>query len=473
MSGSTSASLARVVAGSGLVDARTVGPDVMVADVVLDTRAVRPGALFCALRGLHVDGHDLAASAVAAGADALCVERELDVAVTQIVVPDTRRAAAHLAASFWGHPSRHLTIVGVTGTNGKTTVTHLVAHVLETHGWPARVLGTLTGRFTTPEAPELQRTLASWRAEGARAVAMEVSSHALALHRADATRFAAAVFTNLSPEHLDFHGSMDAYFAAKGRLFERGRAELAVVNVDDPYGRRLAAQVEVPAVTYAIADAVGLELAARTRFRWREVPFDVPLQGRFNVANALAAIVTCTELGVPARAVAAALADVPAVPGRMEAVPVPGDRFRVFVDYAHTPDGLEVVLGTARELAGSAQVLVVFGCGGDRDRAKRPLMGEVAGRAADVAILTSDNPRSEDPAAIISAVRAGMSGATATVVEQADRRAAIGEALARASDGDVVVIAGKGHEATQTIGSRVVPFRDAAVVAELLAGASS
>jgi UDP-N-acetylmuramoyl-L-alanyl-D-glutamate--2,6-diaminopimelate ligase len=331
------------------------------------------------------------------------------------------------------------------------------------------MLGTLTGARTTPEAPDLQRALAGFRGEGCTAVAMEVSSHALALHRTDGTRFAVGVFTNLGRDHLDFHGTMDAYFAAKARLFEAGACTVGVVNTDDPWGRRLAEQAGVPVVAYGMADAAGLELGpTRSRFSWRGHPVEVPLGGTFNVGNALAALEAVVAAGVEPGTAAAGLASVPPVPGRFEAVDA-GQPFAVVVDYAHTPEGLEAVLVAAR--AGTAgRVLVVFGCGGDRDADKRPRMGAVAAERADVVVLTSDNPRSEDPAAIIAAVLDGIAPPhrSRTVVEP-ERRAAIATAFAEARPGDVVVIAGKGHETTQDLGpAGTVPFDDRAVARELL-----
>jgi UDP-N-acetylmuramoyl-L-alanyl-D-glutamate--2,6-diaminopimelate ligase len=288
---------------------------------------------------------------------------------------------------------------------------------------------------------------------------MEVSSHALAQHRVDGVRFAAAVFTNLSQDHLDYHGTMDDYFAAKTRLFEAGRTEVAVINADDPYGRRLLQDVSVPTVPYALADAEDLELGAEgTSFRWQGLPVRLRMRGRFNVLNALAAATTAHHLGIPVADVAAGLESVPTVPGRFEAVDG-GQPFMVVVDYAHTPDGLEQALTAARELASGGRVIVVFGAGGDRDHAKRPMMGETAARLADVAFLTSDNPRSEDPAAIIDEVRAGVSGIDRLVVEP-DRAQAIAAAVAEAEPGDVVVIAGKGHETGQEIAGVVHPFDD-------------
>jgi UDP-N-acetylmuramoyl-L-alanyl-D-glutamate--2,6-diaminopimelate ligase len=439
-------------------------PGVEVDAVVHDSRRARPGVLFCCVPGEHVDGHDFAREAVRRGASALLCARPVAVGVPEVQVADVRAAMAPAAAAVHGHPSRHLRVVGVTGTNGKTTTTHLLQAIFERHGWPTATIGTLSGARTTPEAPELQARLAELRASGTAAVAMEVSSHALALHRVDATWFAAAVFTNLGRDHLDFHGTTEAYFRAKALLFTPERTALAVVNLDDPHGRLLRDAAEVPATGFSLADAEGLELeVARSRFRWRGVDVDLPLGGAFNVANALAAATTAAELGVAAATVAEGLAAAPAVPGRFEAIE--SDRpFRVVVDYAHTPEGLEQVLSTARAVA-PGRVLVVFGCGGDRDRDKRPEMGRTASRLADVVVLTSDNPRHEDPAAILDQVRAGA-GAEARV--EPDRRAAIALALSLARDGDLVVVAGKGHETTQVVGERLVEFDDRVVVREEL-----
>jgi UDP-N-acetylmuramoyl-L-alanyl-D-glutamate--2,6-diaminopimelate ligase len=377
---------------------------------------------------------------------------------------------APVAAAFHGHPSDALRVVGITGTNGKTTVAYLVQAILEAHGWPTGVIGTLSGARTTPEAPLLQAELAGFRDEGRRAVAMEVSSHALVQHRVDAVHFAVAVFTNLSQDHLDYHGSMDAYFEAKAQLFRAERAEVAVINADDPAGRMLLERGGVRTVAYSLADAVDLEVGREgSTFRWEGVPVSLLLGGRFNVANALAAATAARELDVPAEAVAAGLAAVRGVPGRFERIEA-GQPFTVVVDYAHTPDGLEQALRSAREMAGDGRVVVVFGCGGDRDRSKRPRMGEVATRLADMAVLTSDNPRSEDPQAIIDEVRAGVTRTDVLVVEP-DRRAAIEGALAEAEAGDVVLVAGKGHETGQEQAGRVEPFDDRDVAREALAHA--
>jgi UDP-N-acetylmuramoyl-L-alanyl-D-glutamate--2,6-diaminopimelate ligase len=361
-----------------------------------------------------------------------------------------------------------MAVVGVTGTNGKTTTTHLLKAVLEADGRVAEVIGTLSGPRTTPEATELQAALAAAADRGVGAVALEVSSHALALHRVDAVWFSVAVFTNLSPEHLDFHDGMDDYFATKAALFSPERARVAVVNADDPWGRKLLAAARLPTRSFSLADAAGLELGPDgARFLWDGHPVWLRPGGTFNVSNALAAATAARELDVPPAAVADGLSSAVVVPGRFESVDR-GQPFRVVVDYAHTPAGLEACLLAARELAGrDGRVLVVFGCGGDRDHAKRPLMGAIASRLADRAVITSDNPRSEDPRAILDDVLAGVD-LPDTVDVEPDRRGAIGLAVASARPGDVVVVAGKGHETTQVTGADVVPFDDRVVAAEAL-----
>jgi UDP-N-acetylmuramoyl-L-alanyl-D-glutamate--2,6-diaminopimelate ligase len=442
------------------------GVDPDVTGVVRDTADVTPGAVFCCVRGARVDGHDLAPQAVRSGARALLVDHPLGVpAVPQLVVPDVRAAMGPLAAAFWGHPSHDLQVVGVTGTAGKTTVTHLLQSVLEAGDRPCGLIGTLSGARTTPEATELQALLAAEREAKRAAVAMEVSSHGLELHRVDGTRFAVAVFTNLSRDHLDFHRSMDAYFSAKARLFTPAFTDRAVVCVDDPWGRRLLDQLhqrgDLAVTPYGLADAHDLELGPRgARFVWQGQPVTLALPGRFNVRNALAAATAAQAIGVEPAAIAEGLAAATPVPGRFEPIDA-GQPFGVLVDYSHKPDALEQALQASRELTATAsgRVVVVFGCGGDRDASKRPVMGEVASRLADQMVLTSDNPRSEDPLAIIAEVRAGIPEGTELVVEP-DRRRAIEIAVGGAAPGDVVLIAGKGHEQTQTIGDQVLPFDD-------------
>ncbi len=442
---------------------------VRVEGVSHDSRAVRAGDLFCCLRGERVDGHLFAPAAVAAGAAALLAERPLDLAVAQVVVDDARGAMAQVAAAFHGRPSEAMTVVGVTGTTGKTTTTHLLAAIFDHAGMPCGVLGTLTSAHTTPEAPELQARLAAFRDDGKRAVAMEVSSHALEQHRADATRFAVAVFTNLGQDHLDFHGTTEHYFAAKARLFEPAMAAVGVANADDPYGRILLDRALIPMTGYSIADADDLVVGPlASTFRWRGQSIELPIGGRFNVSNALAAATAAVAAGVGVVDVAGGLAEVRPVPGRFEPVDA-GQPFTVIVDFAHTPESLASVLAAAREVAGPGRVVVAFGCGGDRDPAKRPVMGEVAARAADIVVVTSDNPRREDPAAIIADVISGIPDPLLSRVRtEPDRRAAIAGALDAARPGDVVVIAGKGHETAQTLADRTVAFDDRVVARELL-----
>ena len=448
--------LDQLLAGVDVRERRGGDPDI--AYVTHDSTDAGPNSLFCCLPGTRADGHDFADAAVSSGAVALLVERPLPIDVAQVVVDSARAAMAVAAAAVVGHPSRSLSVVGVTGTNGKTTTTHLLQAVLEAGGIATRVIGTLSGTRTTPESPELQRTLRAMADEGAGAVAMEVSSHALVQHRVDSVDFAVTAFTNLSQDHLDFHGDMESYFSAKAMLFEAGRARIGVVNTDDPWGARLVALAGVPVKAYSLAEAEDLRMTAEgSAFRWRRHDVQLRLGGRFNVSNALCAAAVAEELGVDPAAVAAGLSAVESVPGRFERVDA-GQQFSVVVDYAHTPDGLAALLSAAREMAESNRVLLVFGCGGDRDRGKRPVMGAVAARGADVAVLTSDNPRSEDPLAIIDEVLAGAS--SSGLVVEPDRAAAIALAVGKAQPGDVVVIAGKGHETGQTIGTTTLPFDD-------------
>jgi len=459
---SSPALVGRVVTGTDDVD---------ITRVDHDSREVVAGSLFACVPGAITDGHDYAAQAVAQGAVALLCERPLGLGVTEVQVASVRAAMGPLAAEVAGRPSDRLTMVGITGTNGKTTTSHLLGAILDRAGRRCGVIGTLTGTRTTPEAPELQRQLAGLVAEGYEAVAMEVSSHALDQHRVDGTHFRLGVFTNLSRDHLDYHGDLERYFRAKARLFDPDLSDRGVVNIDDPRGRLLRDAARIPTATYSLDDAQDLVMGpGGSRFRWRGVEVRIGLVGRFNVSNALAAATAAAEVGLTAEEVAHGLSAADPVPGRFELVDE-GQPFLVAVDYAHTPDGIDEVLVAARELARPHRVLVVFGAGGDRDRTKRAPMGRAA-EAADVVILTSDNPRSEDPDDIISDVRRGMTDIRDTTIEP-DRRAAIAHALAVARPGDVVVIAGKGHETTQTIGDDVQPFDDRQVARELLASSGS
>ena len=460
------------------------GEDVEVAGLAYDSRSAGPGTLFFCFPGERHDGHDFAPDAVRAGAGALVVERPLGLGVPERVVPSVREAMPGVAARFYGDPTAELEVVGVTGTNGKTTTCFLVRSLLEADGRPCGLLGTVKsvvgGREdrdvarTTPEAIDLQATFRAMVDAGDRACAMEVSSHALHQHRADAIRFDVAVFTNLTQDHLDYHrGGMDEYFAAKRRLFELG-PRLAIVNAGDPRGRQLAADfpdaltfgVEVEAdyrATDVRFDVGGTSFTARTP----DGPLDVRtrLMGRFNVENALAALAAARGLGVAPEVVASALPEAEPVPGRLE--PVHGDSpFAVLVDYAHTPDSLENALRTVREIA-TGRVIVVFGAGGNRDRLKRPLMGQAARELADVVVVTSDNPRDEEPEAIVADV---LEGAGPDAVTRVDRREAIEEAIEMARPGDVVLVAGKGHEPYQEFeGGRREHFDDVEVARAALA----
>lgn len=450
--------LAELATAVGADPASQPDPGPVVLDVVADSRQVAPGALFCCVSGERHDGHDHAGAAVAAGAVALLCERRLAVDVPQIVVPDVRAVMGPAAALVHGDPSASLDVVGVTGTNGKTTVVSMIASILAVAGRRARTIGTLTGARTTPEAPDLQRELAGFVADGIDAVAIEVSSHALSMHRVDAVHFAVAVFTNLGTDHLDFHGTPEAYFAAKARLFEAGRARLGVVNTDDVRGRLLVDAAEIPMVPVSMAAATEVRTGRDgMHLLWRGIALHVPMHGRHNVANALLAAETCRALGVTEVDVAAGLAALEVVPGRFETFEVPGGATAV-VDYAHTPDALEQALAASRDLAADrGRVTAVFGCGGDRDRSKRPLMGRVATSLADRVIVTTDNPRSEDPEAIAAEIVAGAEGPVEVI---ADRATAIRSALVGLGPDDVVLVAGKGHEQGQVFASHTVDFDD-------------
>jgi UDP-N-acetylmuramoyl-L-alanyl-D-glutamate--2,6-diaminopimelate ligase len=454
-----------------------------ITGLAYDNRSVEAGTLFFCVPGFTRDGHDFASDAVARGAVALVVDHRLEeLDVAQIEVSDVRAAMAPAAAAFYGDPTASLQTVGVTGTNGKTTTSFLVRGLLEADGRQTGLLGTVKSvvggvehevQRTTPEAIDLQRTFRQMLTRGDRACSMEVSSHALALHRADAIHFSAAIFTNLTQDHLDFHPTMDAYFEAKRMLFVPQRPGATVVNIDDPYGARLARELEQP-VTFALhehADYRAVDLTTDilgSTFTVQSpdgpVKLRSPLRGEFNVYNVLGAMAAARALDVPSSTCAEAIRNACQVPGRFETVDA-GQRFAVVVDYAHTPDSLENVLRAARELT-SRQVIAVFGCGGDRDRGKRPMMGEIASRLADRVVVTSDNPRSENPEAILAEI---LAGAGPGAEHEVDRRRAIADAIESAQPGDVVVIAGKGHEQGQEFENGFkVPFDDVTVVREIL-----
>jgi UDP-N-acetylmuramoyl-L-alanyl-D-glutamate--2,6-diaminopimelate ligase len=460
---------------------RTVNPArAVITDLAYDARRVIPGALFVCVPGLKADGHDFGPQAVANGAAALIVERPLELAVPQLVVADAREAMALAADAFFGHPTRELEVAGVTGTNGKTTTTFLLFSIFAAAGRRPGLLGTIENRIggerraatrTTAEAVDLQRTFREMLDAGDRSCAVEATSHGSALKRLLGVRFSVLVFTNLSQDHLDFHGTMDEYFAAKRRLFTEadvdGNRPPAAINVGDPYGRSLAEELralgEEP-IEFSLADVAELEISpAGSRLRFGELALTTRLRGRFNVENVLGAVAAARILGVEDRAIATGVEHLAGVPGRFEAVDE-GQPFAVLVDYSHTPAALESLLGEARTLA-SSRLLCVFGCGGDRDRGKRRLMGEIASRLADAVIVTSDNPRSEDPLAIIGEILEGVRG---PVEVEPDRAAAIAGALEEARAGDVVVIAGKGHEQGQEFADRTLPFDDRDVAREAL-----
>jgi UDP-N-acetylmuramoyl-L-alanyl-D-glutamate--2,6-diaminopimelate ligase len=466
-------------------------PGIDIRGLAYDSRQVKPGDVFVALTGLKAAGVDFASDAIRRGAVAVVADRPAaaPVSVPWVIVEDARTALATIAAEVYGHPSRSMQVVGITGTNGKTTTAYLLRAVFESAGKKCGLIGTVTysvgnqelpASRTTPEAPEVQRMFRQMVDAGCNACVMEVSSHALALRRVDGTMFAAGVFTNLTRDHLDYHGDMESYFAAKRRLFDLLPAGApAVINLDDPRGESLRKAVPVP-VTYAInksADVTpgpltltfaGLEFDARTpkgtvRVRSR-------LVGRPNVSNVLATVATATALDVAPAAIERGLANLGGVPGRFELVSTSKDDITVVIDYAHTDDALKNLLETARPLA-ERRVITVFGCGGDRDRTKRPLMGAVAARLSDVIVVTSDNPRTEDPARIIDEIKRGVppasdrGSATFTIV---DRKEAIQFAIRKAKPGDLVLLVGKGHEQTQVIGGEDLPFDEAAIAREAL-----
>lgn len=457
-----------------------VGDDPDVLDVTHNSSLVSEGSLFCCVRGETRDGHDFAAAAVDAGAVALMCERPLGLGVPELIVGDTRISMATAAALVWGEPAGKLKLVGVTGTNGKTTVVTLVTGILTTAGLSARSIGTLTGERTTPESTDLQRMLAQMVEAGVTHVALEVSSHALVQHRVDGVRFDIAVFTNLGTDHLDFHGTPEAYFAAKAQLFEPDHSNMGIVCVDDIHGRLLYDASEATFVPVSISQATDLVGDdSGSTFTWRDQRVELPLVGRYNVIDSLLAAEVCVALDLEPEVVATALAHADVVPGRFETFRSTSESLGtlvVVVDYAHTPDALESALEAARGVTpvGSA-LTVVFGCGGNRDRSKRPMMGAVASRLADRVIVTDDNPRDDDPGEIISEILAGVSAEVALVPSTstqaeviADRRTAIENAIADARNGDVVLIAGKGHEQGQVFADRVEPFDDRRLVEQIL-----
>lgn len=468
-------------------------PQVKVRGASFDSRLVAPGELFFCVPGANSDGHLFAQEVVDKGVVALCVQRTVETTpqVPQLVVEDVRSAMPLIAACVYGDPADDLTLLAVTGTNGKTTTAFLIESILRADGRTTGLIGTIETRVagtsrsgvrTTPESLDIQRLLWEMKTHGVSSVAMEVTSHALALHRVDSLRFASAAFTNLTQDHLDFHQDMEDYYAAKASLFVSERVDKAAVNLDDTYGRKLHSGAAVPTLTFGLsedADVRAMDVdsdPSGSRFRVvtpkGETVLTTPLAGPFNVSNCLAAAASALNVGIGLEAIEGGLRSLAAVPGRFEAVDC-GQPYSVIVDYAHTPDSLANVLEAARRVAAlkGGRVICLFGCGGDRDRGKRPLMGSVVARLADVAVVTSDNPRSEDPMAIIGAILEGVSvvdpDGPAEVLP--DRAEAITAALSRAQAGDVVVIAGKGHETGQQFADYTIPFDDKTVAKKELA----
>jgi len=437
----------------------TEAASIEVARVSHDSRSVQSGDLFCCVPGASHDGHDFASEAVRCGASVLVCERPLGLTTPTVIVPSVREAMPLLAAAIHGWPSRHLSLVGVTGTNGKTSVVHLLSWILARSGMSTEVHGTLSGGRTTPEATDLQSMFGRWVSDGVETAAIEVSSHALAQHRVDGTHFALVGFTNLSRDHLDFHTSMSDYETAKARLFDGSFSTSALVMVDTPAGRRMAVRARdagMDVTEVEVATAGGVIHSDGVGFEWRGRPVEVSTPGRFTIANALLAAEMASALGLGESDVVDGLSSAPPVPGRFEPVPLEGGPM-VIVDYAHTPEALSAALATARQIV-AGRLLVVLGCGGGRDRGKRPEMGRIALAGSDMVVVTSDNPRDEPPEGVIADILSGMDSAPSLV--EPDRRLAIAAALRLAGPDDLVLIAGKGHEDTQESEGRFEPFDD-------------
>ena len=476
--------LNQLLAGVALTERRA--GDVECSGICYDTRTMEPGCLFVALPGYKTDGHKYIAQALEQGAAAVLCQHPPEGEGPWLVTPDARAALAAVSANWFGHPARDMTLLAVTGTNGKTTTTYLLKAMLEgVLGARVGLIGTnqnmvgdevLPAHRTTPESWEVQQLLREMADAGCTHVVMEASSHALVLHRLDGLRFRAGIFTNLTQDHLDFHGTMEAYRDAKGLLFRQ--SDTAVLNLDDEAGRYFARTVAVPRLTYSERRDEADLTAKNLRLFPDRVEFEavaegaisrvrLPIPGGFTVYNALGVLTCGLALGLPLADCADALAKAPGVKGRIEVVPVPAD-FAVIIDYAHTPDALENILTTVRDFT-AGRVICLFGCGGDRDRTKRPQMGAIAGSLADVAVVTSDNPRTEEPEAIIRDILPGLEGTAAEVVVEPDRRAAIRRALSLAKPGDTVVLAGKGHETYQEVGTRVLHLDEREEVAAYFA----
>ncbi|MGA0117956.1 MAG: UDP-N-acetylmuramoyl-L-alanyl-D-glutamate--2,6-diaminopimelate ligase [Ilumatobacteraceae bacterium] len=447
-----------------------VNGNIRITGMTQDSRDIQQGDLYCCIRGDNHDGHAYVPQAIQSGAVALLVDQDVSdipAHISVMRVADVRQFVGPFAAAIFGFPAQSLTMVGVTGTNGKTTTTAMLVSIFDHSGQQVRQIGTLTGVRTTPEAIDIQAQLRQWVDDGVQCVVMEVSSHALAQHRVGGVKFDAAVFTNISRDHLDFHGTDEVYFAAKAQLFSAELSTCGIVNVDDPKGLLLHDAMSIPMVGFSASDAHDVSIGVdRVTYSWRGNDIEVPLGGSFTVMNSLAAATTAAHLGIGSDAIVSGLRDMIAVPGRFESVP--NERgIGIIVDYAHTPDSLSLLLHSVRQIC-SGRVIVVFGCGGNRDAGKRPLMGHIAGQLADVVVVTSDNPRFEQPEGIIDEICRGISESAATVIRIADRAIAIESAISEARRDDIVVIAGKGHETAQEVSGDFHPFNDVDVVQKFL-----
>ncbi len=443
---------------------------VAVSGISQDSREIQTGDLFCCIRGQKFDGREFISMAIRNGAVAVLTEEEIaDIPehIAQITVENVREALGQIASAAFGFPSRSLSVVGITGTNGKTTTAAILASILRASGQTTEIIGTLSGVHTTPEAIDLQAMLRRFVDDGVSSVVMEVSSHALAQYRVNGIMFDVAIFTNLGHDHLDFHGTQEGYFAAKARLFHPDLARHGVVNVDDPHGQLLDDVGAIAITSFSVNDAIDVFIGIdKVSFRWHDLAISVPIGGSYSVVNAVAAAAAAEVMRISPTDIERGCASVAAVPGRFESVPNECG-FEVIVDFAHTAEGLEGILSSVRTLT-KERVLLVFGCGGERDVAKRPLMGAVAAELADVVIVTSDNPRGEDPEAIISSIMAGITGPNTDVRAIVNRADAIESAIYGARRGDIVVIAGKGHEKTQEINGVLIPFSDVEIATEAL-----
>ena len=444
--------------------------DIDITGLNFDSRKVVAGDLYFCITGHVHDGHEYAQKALEAGAVALVVERELEIPLTQILVEDTREAMAYISCAFFGFPSKEIKIIGVTGTNGKTTTTQLINQILKTSGLTSESIGTLDGPLTTPEAPNLQSKFRTLANAGVKSIVMEVSSHALSQHRTTGTQFDIGVFTNLSHDHLDYHADIEEYFETKSSLFTPNFCKSAVINTDDPYGLRLADLIDIETVEVSPQNAEVIdERFDGTTLLWNGRKIELQVSGRFNIDNALLAASTCQLFGIEDDGIINGLEAAKPVPGRFEVLEGSEKNPTIIVDYSHTPAGIENVLKAVQRIDSKARTSIVFGCGGNRDSSKRPKMAHIAETFADQVIITSDNPRNEDPEKIIKQAMTGFKNPEAVIIE-VDRKSAIIRAITSSQSGEVVVIAGKGDETTQEILGKLEPFNDRVIALNVLQG---